>query len=255
MIHPSAVIHSTASIGEQAEIGPDTLIEKNVCIGAGTTIGARVVIGEGTRIGKACRILEFAKIGVAPGDSTPNRRKIWFVMGDENTVQECVMLDRGTVGKTTVGNRNLFMANSHVGPDCVIGNNVVLAVGAALSGRNLIGDHAVLGGLAAVDASFRIGTHALVTASTRVSRDVPPYMLASGPRARVFGPNTAALRNHGFSEDRLSELKRAYYLIFRAGLSLKQALKKLTEEELVQTREIQQIIRFVQGAQKVKRRN
>jgi len=245
MIHPSAVIDSTAKIAEEVDIGPDSVIQKDVWIGAGTKIGTRVVIGEGTRIGKKCQIHEFAKIGELAEGSLRKRRNICLVMGDENIVQECVRLDRGTAGKTAVGHGNCFMANSHVGPDCIVGDHVVLAVGATLSGNNIIDDYAILGGLASVDESYRIGTYALVTASARVSRDIPPYMLASGTRARLFGPNTAALRNHGFSEEKLKELKRAYYLIFRAGLSPKQSAKKLAQEELAHKPEIQRIIDFM----------
>jgi UDP-N-acetylglucosamine acyltransferase len=245
MIHPSAVVHSKARIGDEVDIGPDSVIQMDVWIGAGTKIGARVVIGEGTRIGKNCRILEFAKIGEFAEGSSHKRRKICLVMGDENVVQQCATLDRGTAGKTTIGNGNRFMSNSHVGHDCIIGNGVVLAVGATLSGNNIIGDYAILGGLVSVDESYRIGTHALVTATARVSGDIPPYMLASGTDARLFGPNAAALRNYGFSEEKLKELKRAYYLIFRAGLSLKQSVKKLAQEKLAQTPEIKQIIQFM----------
>jgi UDP-N-acetylglucosamine acyltransferase len=247
MINPSAVIDSTAKIGDEVDIGPDSVIQKDVWVGAGTKIGARVLIGEGTRIGKNCQIHEFAKIGELGEGSLRKRRKICLVMGDDNVVQECVRLDRGAAGKTTIGRGNCFMANSHVGPDCIVGNQVVLAVGATLSGNNIVDDYAILGGLASVDETYRIGTHALVTASARVSRDIPPYMLASGTRARLFGLNAAALRNRGFSEEKLKELKRAYYLIFRARLNLKQSIKRLAKEKLAQTPEIQQIIKFIQS--------
>jgi UDP-N-acetylglucosamine acyltransferase len=245
MIHPSAVVDSTAKIGDEVDIGPDSVIQKDVWVGAGTKIGARVVIGEGTRIGKNCRVLEFAKIGELAEGSLRKRRKICLVMGDENVVQQCATLDRGTAGRTIIGHGNCFMSNSHVGHDCTVGNGVVLAVGATLSGNNIIEDYAILGGLASVDESCRIGTHALVTATARVSRDIPPYMLASGTDAQLFGPNAASLRNHGFSEEKLKELERAYYLIFRAGLSLKQSIKKLAQEKLAQTPEIQHIIKFM----------
>jgi UDP-N-acetylglucosamine acyltransferase len=247
MIHPSAVIDSTAKIGDEVEIGPDSVIQKDVWVGAGTKIGARVVVGEGTRIGKNCQVQEFAKIGEIADSSSRKRRKICLVMGDDNVVQQCAILDRGAAGKTTIGNGNCFMANSHVGPDCIIGNKVVLAVGVNLSGDNIVGDYAILGGLASVDEAYRIGTHALVTASTRVSRDIPPYILASGTRARLFGPNTAALRNSGYSEQELKQLKRAYYLLFRAGLDLKQSIKRLAQEKLAKMPEVKQIIEFVQG--------
>ncbi len=245
MIHPNAVIDSTAKIGNEVDIGPDSIIQKDVWVGAGTKIGARVVIGEGTRIGKNCEVRECAKIGELAEGSLHKRRKVCLVMGDKNIVLEGARLDRGTARKTTIGHGNRFMANSHVGHDCIVGNQVVLAIGAALSGNNIVDDYAILGGLASVDESYRIGTHALVTAMTRVSRDVPPYMLASGTRARLFGPNAAALKNHGFPEQKLKELKRAYYLIFRAGLNLKQSIRKLTEEELTETFEVQQIIQFM----------
>jgi len=247
MIHPSAVIDATARIEKEVDIGPDSVIQKDVWVGAGTKIGARVVIGEGTRIGKNCQVHEFAKIGELAEGALRKRRKICLVMGNRNIVQECVRLDRGTAGKTIIGHGNCFMANSHVGHDCVVGNHVVLAVETTLSGNNVVEDYAVLGGLASVDESYRIGTHALVTAASRVSRDIPPYMLASGTRARLFGPNAAALRNRGFSEEKLKELKRAYYLIFRAGLNRKQSIKRLAQEKLAQTPEIQKIIQFMQN--------
>jgi UDP-N-acetylglucosamine acyltransferase len=245
MIDPSAVVHQTARIGDQVDIGPGSIIERDVRIGAGSKIGARVMIGEGTRIGKNCRILEFAKIGELAEGSLHKRRKIRLVMGDENIVQQCATLDRGTLGITKIGHGNCFMANSRVGHDCIVGNGVVLAVGATLSGNNIIEDYAILGGLVSVDESYRIGTHALVTATARVARDIPPYLLASGVRARLFGPNTAALRNYGFPEEKLKELKRAYYLIFRAGLSPEQSIKRLIHEGLAETSEIKQIIQFV----------
>jgi UDP-N-acetylglucosamine acyltransferase len=250
MIHANALIHPTARIDKGVAIGPDTVIERNVRIGSETKIGSRVLIGEGTRIGRACRILEFAKIGEVPKDFSRKRSKIRLVLGDANVVHECTTLDRGITGRTTIGHGNTFMPNSRVGHDCVIGNQIVLAIGATLAGSNIVGSHVIFGGLASVDESHRIGDHALVTAGTRVSRDIPPYMLASGTRARLFGLNTAGLKNHGFPEEKLMKLKRAYYIIFRAGLALKQALKRLAEEELAQILEVQHIIQFIQSAPK-----
>jgi UDP-N-acetylglucosamine acyltransferase len=247
MIHPSAVIDSTAKIAKDVDIGPDSVIQKDVWIGAGTKIGARVVIGEGARIGKNCQVDEFAKIGELVESSSKKRTKICLVMGNDNVVQQCAILDRGAATKTIIGHGNCFMANSHVGPDCLIRNKVVLAVGVNLSGNNFVDDYAILGGLVSVDEAYRIGRHALVTASARVSRDIPPYILASGTRARLYGPNTAALRNSGYSEQKLKELKRAYYLIFRAGLNLEQSTKRLAREKLAEMPEIKQMIEFVKG--------
>ena len=251
MVHPAAIIHSTAQIGKGVEVGADTIIEKNVSIGDGTKIGSRVVVREGTRIGKMCQIFEFAKVGEAPQGLGGKGKRTSLVMGDENIVQECATLDRGTVGgggKTTIGCGNVFMANSHVGPDCIIGNQVVLAIGAALAGHNTIGDHVILGGLAAVDQHCRIGAHALITASTGVFRDIPPYMLASGTRARLFGLNAAGLKRHGFTEETLAALKKAYRILFRSRLTLKKAMKRLEEEELFGILAVQHLLQFIKDS-------
>src|SRR5512135_2522903 len=141
MIHPTAIVDPKADIGEGVEIGPYSVIQEDVVIGEGTWVGPHVFIGRGTRIGTECQIFQFASIGEGPQAMIYKGEKTSLLIGDHNIIRECVTLNRGTVqggGKTVIGNGNLFMAYSHVGHDCTIGNHVILANSAALAGHILL---------------------------------------------------------------------------------------------------------------------
>jgi UDP-N-acetylglucosamine acyltransferase len=253
MIHPTAIIDPKAEIGEGVEMGPYSVIEKGVSIGEGTKIGPHVVIREGTQIGKGCQIFQFASIGEAPQAFAYKGEKTFLLIGDQNIIRECVTLHRGTVmggGKTVIGNGNYFMAYSHVAHDCHIGNQVVMANGAALGGHILIEDHAIIGALSAVHQFCRVGTHAFISGLTGVSLDIPPYMLAAGNRAKLFGLNTVGLKRHHFSEEILKDLKKAYRILFRSGLTLEKATKMLEEDKISQTKEIQHLLDFIQHSKR-----
>ncbi|MEW6375449.1 MAG: acyl-ACP--UDP-N-acetylglucosamine O-acyltransferase [Thermodesulfobacteriota bacterium] len=249
MIHPTAIIDPKAEIGEDVEIGPYSVIEKDVSIGQGTKIGPHVVIREGTQIGKRCQIFQFASVGEAPQAFAYRGEKTSLLMGDQNIVREFVTLHRGTPhggGKTVIGHHNFFMAYAHVAHDCNIGNQVVLANGATLAGHILIEDHAIIGGLSAIHQFCRVGTHAFISGLTGVTLDIPPYMLASGSRAKLFGLNTVGLKRHRFSEETLKALKKAYRIFFRSGLTLEKAIKTVGEDEISQTPEVQHLLHFIQ---------
>ena len=253
MIHPTAIVDPKAEIGDDVEVGPFTVIEKEAVIGSGTRIRSHVFIGEGTRIGKNCRIYQFASVGEAPQALAYRGEKTHLLMGDQNTVREYVTLNRGTApggGKTLIGNNNLFMAYSHVAHDCHLGNQVILANGATLAGHIMIEDHAIIGGLSAIHQFCQIGAHAFVSGLTGVSQDVPPYMLAAGSRAKLFGLNTVGLKRFHFSEKAIRALKKAYRIIFRSSLTLESALKQLREDEDAQLSEIQHLLQFIQHSKR-----
>jgi UDP-N-acetylglucosamine acyltransferase len=142
------------------------------------------------------------------------------------------------------------MAYSHVAHDCNIGNQVVMANGATLAGHILIEDHAIIGGLSAVYQFCQIGTHAFLSGLTGVSLDIPPYMLASGSRAKLFGLNLVGLKRHHFSTETLRALKKAYRIIFRSGLTLEKALKQVEEDEISRTPEVQHLLHFIQNSKR-----
>jgi len=253
MIHPTALIDPKAEIGEGVEIGPYSVIEKDVSIGEGTKVGPHVVIREGTHIGKRCQIFQFASVGEAPQATFYRGEKTSLFIGDQNIIREFVTLHRGTIkggGKTAIGNENFFMAYSHVAHDCQIGNQVVLANGATLAGHILIEDYAVIGGLSAIHQFCQVGTHAFISGLTGVSLDIPPYMLASGSRAKLFGLNAVGLKRHGFSEETLKTLKKVYRIIFRSGLTLEKAMKKVEEDEISKTPEVQHLLQFIQRSKR-----
>jgi len=253
MIHPTAVVDPKAEIGEDVEIGPYSIIEKDAVIGAGSRIRSHVFIGEGAEIGKKCQIYQFASVGEAPQALAYKGEKTFLVMGEQNIVRECVTLNRGTTGgggKTVIGRGNLFMAYSHVGHDCHIGNQVVLANGAALAGHITVEDHAIVGGLSAVHQFCQIGAHAMISGLTGVAQDVPPYMMAAGSRAKLYGLNTIGLKRFKFSEAAIRGLKKAYRIIFRSGLTLENALRQLKEDEIAQMPEIQHLLQFIQQSKR-----
>jgi UDP-N-acetylglucosamine acyltransferase len=175
------------------------------------------------------------------------------MMGDRNIIREFVTLHRGTIkggGKTLIGDDNFFMAYAHVAHDCQIGNQVVMANGATLAGHIMIEDYATIGGLSAVHQFCQIGTHAFVSGLTGVSLDIPPFMLASGSRAKLFGLNLVGLKRHHFSDETLKALKKAYRIIFRSGLTLEKAMRQLEEDKIFQTPEIQHLLDFIRHSKR-----
>ena len=253
MIHPTAIIDPEAEIGEGVDIGPYSVIEKGVSIDEGTKIGPHVVIREGTQIGKGCQIFQFASIGEAPQFLGYKGEKTFLQIGDQNIIREFVTLHRGTVkggGKTVIGNESFFMAYSHVAHDCQIGNQVILANGATLAGHILIEDYATVGGLAAIHQFCRVGTHAFIGGVSGVLLDIPPYTKAQGDRAKLFGLNTIGLKRAKFSEETLKALKKAYRIIFRSSLTLEKAIKRLGEDEISQTPEVQHLLDFIQHSKR-----
>jgi len=253
MIHPTAIVDPKAEIGEGVEIGPYSVVERGVSIGEGTKIGPHVVIREGTQVGRKCQIFQFSSIGEAPQAFAYRGEKTSLLIGDQNIIREFVTLHRGTPhggGKTVIGDGNYVMAYSHVAHDCHIGNQVVLANGATLAGHILIEDNAIIGGLSAIHQFCRIGAHAFISGLTGVTLDIPPYMLSSGNRAKLFGLNTVGLKRAHFREETLRALKKAYRIIFRSGLTLGKALKSVGEDEISQMPEVQHLLQFIQHSKR-----
>jgi UDP-N-acetylglucosamine acyltransferase len=253
VIHPTALVDPKTEIGGNIDIGPYSVIEKGVSIGEGTTIGPHVVIREGTRIGKRCQIYQFSSVGEAPQAVAYRGEPTLLQMGDHNIIREFVTLHRGSVkggGKTVLGNENFIMAYSHIAHDCQIGNQVVMANGATLGGHILIEDHAIIGGLAAIHQFCRIGTHSILSGLTGVSQDIPPYTMAAGSRARLYGLNTVGLKRQQFSEQTIKALKKAYRIIFRSGLTLEKAIKTVEGDDIFQIPEVQHLLNFIQHSKR-----
>ncbi len=237
MIDSSAIIHPSAKIADNVTIGPWTLIGKNVEIGEGTWIGSHVVINGPCKIGKNNKIFQFSSIGDAPQDLTYAGEDTLLEIGDNNTIREYCMINRGSIkggGITRIGHNNFIMGYVHIGHDCHIGNHCIFVNYSGLAGHVVVHDHAILGAYSAVHQFCTIGQHAFVAKATYVSQDVLPYILIDGNSPTVKGINTVGLRRRGFSSEAIQGLKRAYKIIFRKSLTIKQSIEALTplQEEL-----------------------
>lgn len=250
MIHSTAIVHSGARIAEGVSIGPFAVIGEHVSIGPGTSVGPHAVVEGWTEIGRENRIFQFASVGAAPQDLKFHGEQSWLRIGDRNTVREFVTMHRGTEGgggETVVGNDNLLMAYSHVAHDSLVGNRVVLANGATLAGHVQVDDFAILGGLCAVHQFTRIGAHAMISGGAMVAQDIPPYSIAQGDRAKTVGINQVGLKRRGFSPSVIRDVKNAYKLVFRSGLRLEEAIRRI-DEDLEKSPELAVFVQFIRNS-------
>jgi UDP-N-acetylglucosamine acyltransferase len=248
--HPTAVVHPEAQLHDSVEVGPYAVIGPHVKIGEGTRVGPHAVIEGRTTLGKRNRIFQMASVGAVPQDLKYAGEDTQLVLGDDNTVREFTTLHIGTAGGggvTRIGNKNLFMAYSHVAHDCQVGNGCILSNSANIAGHVVLSDYVILGGLSAVHQFTRIGKHAFIAGGAMVAMDVPPYCTAQGDRAELAGLNTVGLSRHGFSEDQIARIKDAYRILFRSKLGLNEALSKLRAEHGGHA-EIDELLQFVSGS-------
>ena len=252
MIHPTAIIEDGAIIAEDVSVGPWSYIGSNVEIGPGTRVEPHVILRGPAVIGRDNHIYQFSSVGEATPDLKYKGEPTRLVIGDNNVIRENVTIHRGTVqdrSETSIGNDNLIMAYVHVGHDSVIGNNTVLVNNVALAGHVSVGDWAILGGYTLVHQFCMIGAHAFTGMGTSVGKDIPAYMTASGAPAQVKTINSEGLRRRGFSSEVIHELRRAYKIIYRQGLTLDIALERL-EEMLDQTPELDLLIDSLQRSER-----
>jgi len=247
-IHPSAIISSHAEIEEDVVIGPFSIVGEGVHIKKGSKLLSNVILEGDTEIGNNCTIYPFTSIGLPPQDLKYKGEKTGVKIGDNNTIREHITIHRASVsgdGMTTIGDSNFLMAYVHIAHDCKIGSHVIMANVATLAGHVVIEDHTVIGGLVAIHQFTRIGAYAMVGGFSGVGQDIPPYMIASGARAKLFGLNAIGLKRHGFSDQTINELKKAYKILFREKHTLKEAIKKI-QEDLPYTDEMKHLIEFIQ---------
>ncbi|WP_110631773.1 acyl-ACP--UDP-N-acetylglucosamine O-acyltransferase [Salinicola salarius] len=230
MIHPSAIVDPSARLADDVEVGPFSVIGPDVEIDAGCVIGPHVVIKGPTRIGKRNRIFQFASVGEECQDKKYAGEATRLEMGDDNVVRESVTIHRGTIqdrGVTTIGNRNLFMAYSHVGHDCLIGNDCILANQATLAGHVTLGDFAIMGGLSAIHQFANMGEHAMAGGGSIITKDIPAFVMVNGNPAAAHGLNSIGLKRRGFSAEAVRALGECYRLVYRKGLTLEQAIGEI----------------------------
>jgi UDP-N-acetylglucosamine acyltransferase len=228
------------------------MIGDNVSIGEGTVIDGFAAVRPYTRIGRNNHIFSYAMVGEVPQDLKFNGEVSWLEIGDNNRVREFSTLHRGTEGGggiTRVGSGCLLMAYTHVAHDCQLGSNIVMSNGATLAGHVSVGDGVIIGGLSAIHQFVRIGSHAFVGGMTGISMDLPPYLLASGARAGIYGPNMVGLRRLGLPKANTAAIRAAFKLIWLSGTPRKEALEKAVTE-YADIPQIKEIVEFVRASQR-----
>jgi UDP-N-acetylglucosamine acyltransferase len=251
-IHPAAFVSPKAELADGVIVGPCAVIEEDVVVGSGCRIDAFASVKRYTSLGPNCHIHSYALVGGEPQDLKYAGEPSRLELGADNVVREFATLHRGTAGGgglTKIGDKNLFMAYSHVAHDCILGNGVVMSNGATLAGHIEVGDGVIIAGLSAVHQFTRLGAHCFVGGMTGISQDLPPYMLAVGPRADIRGPNVVGLRRMGLGSSTVTAVRSAFRLIWLSGIPRADALIQ-AEHEFAEVPEVLEIIRFVRESKR-----
>jgi UDP-N-acetylglucosamine acyltransferase len=246
-IDPRAIVSPRAELAADVVVGPFSVIGDDVKIGAGSWVGPHAVINGPTTLGAGNKVFQFASIGDAPQDLKYQGEPTRLEVGDRNVFREFTSINRGTVtggGVTRIGSDNLFMCFTHVAHDCRVGNRIVMANYATLAGHCQVGDWVIMGGYAGLHQFTKVGAHAFLANDTKVTRDVPPYVMAVGSPAEPHSINAAGLKRRGFTEEQIRNLKNAYRILYRSDLKLADAVAELTARVATQP-ELKILVDFI----------
>lgn len=251
-VHPTAIVAPSAIIGKGTTIGPYTIISENVVIGENNFIAPHVVIEGYTIIGNNNKFFQFSSIGSQPQDLKFSGEKSTLEIGDSNVFREYVTIQPGTKGGgmiTKVGSNNLFMANSHVGHDTIVGNYNILANSVGLSGHVTIEDRVIIGGLSGIHQFTRLGTLSFIGGGAMVTLDVPPFCVAQGDRAELAGLNQVGMGRAGFSPEEIKAIRKAYRMIFIRPGTMKEKIENV-KSELGDIKGISTLLDFISATER-----
>ena len=253
MVHidSRAVIHPKAELGENVTVAPFAIIGEDVKIGDNTYIGPNVFIDKWVTIGKNNKIYNGTIIGTPPQDVKYTDTKTYVRIGDNNIIREYVTINRGTMEEsaTEIGNNNYLMIMAHVPHNCKIGNNVTLINLTGICGHVILEDNCVVSGLSGIHQYCRVGKFAMVGGHSKVVKDVPPFIMVDGNPARVRGLNLVGLKRNNFSDDEISNLKKAYKIIFMGTQTFEEATRTL-KDELSGDKNVMYLIEFLQNSER-----
>ena len=250
-IHPTAIIDAGAEIGTGCVIGPYCVVHADVVLGETCWLQNHVTLAGPMRAGARNKFYAYCSIGQQTQDLKYEGEPTSLEIGNENTFREFVTVNRSTTGtgKTRIGNCGNFLAYSHIGHDCTVGDSVVFSNNGTLAGHVQIGDHAIMGGLTAVHQFCRVGRYAITGGCSKIVQDVPPFMIADGNPAKVRGINLVGLERSGFPPEKVKEIKEAFRLIYRSKLNTRQAIEAI-RQELPASDEINQVLEFIEQSER-----
>ncbi len=249
--HSTAIIAPSAELADDVEVGPYSVIGPHVRVGAGTKLLSHVMLDGHTTIGSNCSVFPFACIGTQTQDLKFRGGVAGVEIGDETTIREYVTVNAATEdgGITRIGSRCHIMAYAHVAHDCRVCDEVILANCGTLAGHVYVEDQVILGGLSAVHQFVRLGRLCIIGGCSKVTQDVPPFMMADGNPLQVHTINAIGLKRKKIAAETQRLLKQAHRILYREGLSTKQALAKL-ETELEQPEEVRHVVQFIKGSER-----
>jgi UDP-N-acetylglucosamine acyltransferase len=249
-IHPTAIISSKAQIAANVTIGPYAIIGENVTIDEGTSIGPHAIIEGWTTIGKRNQIAAGAVIGNYPQDLKFDGEQSFVEIGDDNIIREYATINRGTKGGglyTRIGNHNLLMTSSHIAHDAQVGNHNVIGHSTLIGGHAIIESYTTIGVMVGIHQFVKVGNVAMIGSHSRIIKDIAPYALVQGTPVKLYGLNLEKLKRLNYTFEQKKVLKKAYQIIFKSALTIKQAVEKI-EESLPPTKEIQNLLQFIQNS-------
>ena len=251
MIHPNAFIHAGARLGADCEIGPFCVVGEHVVLGDRCRLHSHVVLDGHTVLGSDNEVFPFACIGLKTQDLKWKGGVTRVEIGDRNVFREYATVHSATSDgeATRVGSDNHFLAYTHLAHDVQVGSHVIMSNVATLAGHVIVEDHAIIGGLAAVHQFCRIGRHSMIGGCAKVVQDIAPFMMADGNPAETKFVNKVGLERAGFSAEAISNLTKAYKILFRTGLTTANALARL-ESELPASEELTQLLAFARASQR-----
>lgn len=253
VIDPSAIVRPGAQIGEGSEIGPHAVIGSRVRLGRRCKVGASAVIDGWTDIGDDTEIFPFGSIGLIPQDLKFRGEETRLVIGRQNIFREFVTIHRGTKGGggvTTIGDRNVFMAYTHIAHDCRVGNDIIFGNAATLGGHVTIEDASNISAGSGVHQFCRVGRHAFIGGYSVVTKDALPFAKTVGNRGRIYGLNTIGLVRRGFPPDTISKLKRAYRYLLQSKMNTSRALAHIEKDASLACAEVQYLIDFIRTSKR-----
>jgi len=251
-IHPAAFVDSRARLGADVRVGPGSLIGPEVEVGDGVVIGAHAVLEGRVRLGARCRVGHGAIIGAEPQDLKYREDTATGVrIGEGTVIREYATIHRAThEGRdTVVGSHCLLMATCHVAHDCVVGDHVIMINGAALTGHVTVEDRATVGGLSGVHPFTRVGTFAYIGGCTKVTQDVPPYVMVDGVPAVARAVNVIGMRRGGIDAAGRRQAQEAFRILYRSGLATAAGVTRL-REELGDGAVARRMVAFIEGSKR-----
>lgn len=252
-IHPQALVAPGAKLAPGVRVGAFAVVGADVQLGEGCVLQEHAVVQGPSKFGKNNVFHPFCVIGGNPQDYTFKGEHVELIVGDSNIFREHVTISRGTTkggGVTRIGNSNFFLAYSHVGHDCQIGDGTLFVNGATLAGHVTVQDFVTLGAFSPVHQFCRLGRFSYIGASTVITQDVLPFSLIVTEReTKCFGPNTIGLERRGFPEDRIQTLQRAFRLLLRSKKNTSQAVEEM-RAQWTESEDIRELVEFISGAER-----